>query len=131
MQGYVHTRKEDSAKIRNSITMVFIMLLSLFSALEIPQAEASDVVLTEPMQIVNSGTANDRGMALDADSNGNIHLVFSRNTQHLFYQMQDPRGDTIISATQISNPGNHRAWHPDITVDDDELSTKNTDKSGD
>ncbi|MGY8703862.1 MAG: hypothetical protein ACKVGY_05970, partial [Candidatus Poseidoniales archaeon] len=77
------------------------MVLSLFSALEIPQAEASDVVLTDAIQIVNSGTHNDRGMAIDADSNGNIHLVFSRNTQHLFYQMQDPRGETVISATQI------------------------------
>ena len=114
-------RKVDSFKKRNSITLVSIMLLSLFAAIEIPPAEASDVVLTDPIQIVNSGTQySDRMMAISGDSNGNIHLVFSRNTQHLYYQMQDPRGETVISATQISNPGSHRAWHPDLSVDDDD-----------
>nr|ANV78827.1 hypothetical protein [uncultured Candidatus Thalassoarchaea sp.] len=48
-------RKVDPFKKRNSITLVSIMLLSLFAAIEIPQAEASDVVLTDPIQIVNSG----------------------------------------------------------------------------
>ena len=125
-------RKVDSVKKRNSITLVSIMLLSLFAAIEIPQAEASDVVLTDPIQIVNSGTQySDRMMAISGDSNGNIHLVFSRNTQHLYYQMQDPRGETIIDATQISNPGSHRAWHPDIAVDsDDKVHVVWTDKAG-
>ena len=62
-------RKADSFKKRNSITLVSIMLLSLFAAIEIPQAEASDVVLTDPIQIVNSGTQySDRMMAISGDS---------------------------------------------------------------
>ena len=132
MEANYGIRKVDSFKKRNSITLVSIMLLSLFAAIEIPPAEASDVVLTDPIQIVNSGTQySDRMIAISGDSNGNIHLVFSRNTQHLYYQMQDPRGETVISATQISNPGSHRAWHPDLTVDDDDkVHVVWTDKAG-
>ena len=33
--------------------------------------------------------------------------------------MLDARASTIIDATQISNPGAHRSWHPDMAVDDD------------
>ena len=57
----------ETAKMRNSITMVLLMVMSTFAAIEIPQAKASEVVLTEAIQIVNGGSANDRMVAVDAD----------------------------------------------------------------
>ena len=45
--------------------------------------------------------------------------------------MLDPRGETLIAETQISDPGAHRAWHPDVRVDsDDMVHVVWTDKSG-
>ena len=121
----------ETAKTRNSITMVLLMLMSTFAVMEFPEAEASEVVLTEAIQIVNGGSANDRMVAVDADSMGNVHFVWSRNTQHLWYQMHNPRGEVLIAETQISNPGAHRAWHPDIRVDhDDNVHITWTDKAG-
>ena len=70
---------------------------------------------------VQSGVHNDRMMSMDADSSGNVHVVWSRNTNHLYYKMLDPRGETLIAETQISDPGAHRAWHPDIRVDSDDM----------
>ena len=110
----------ETGKMRNSVSMVLLMLMSTFAAIDIPEAKASEVVLTDAIQIVNGGSANDRMVATDADSKGNVHFVWSRNTQHLYYQMHDPRGDVVISETQISNPGAHRAWHPDLAVDDND-----------
>ena len=34
--------------------------------------------------------------------------------------MLDPRAQTLIDVTQISNGGGHRAWHPDIDIDGDD-----------
>ena len=95
----------ETAKMRNSITMVLLMMMSTFAVMEFPEAKASEVVLTDAIQIVNGGSANDRMVAVDADSMGNVHFVWSRNTQHLWYQMHNPRGDVLIAETQISNPG--------------------------
>ena len=121
----------ETAKMRNSITMVLLMMMSTFAVMEFPKAEASEVVLTDAIQIVNGGSANDKMVAADADSMGNVHFVWSRNTQHLWYQMHNPRGDVLILETQISNPGAHRAWHPDIRVDhDDNVHITWTDKAG-
>jgi len=120
----------ETGKMRNSVSMVLLMLMSTFAAIDIPKAEASEVVLTDAIQIVNGGSANDRMVAVEADSMGNVHFVWSRNTQHLWYQMHDPRGDVLIAETQISNPGAHRAWHPDIAVDhDDNVHITWTDKA--
>ena len=89
---------EKLIPLRKEIVLLsFHYAFEFICAIEIPQAEASDVVLTDPIQIVNSGTQySDRMMAIHGDSNGNIHLVFSRNTQHLYYQMQDPRGEQLM-----------------------------------
>ncbi|RZP11194.1 MAG: hypothetical protein EVA35_01490 [Candidatus Poseidoniales archaeon] len=106
--------------MRNSVTMVLLMMMSIFAVIEFPQAKASEVVLTDAIQIVNGGSASDKMVAADADSMGNVHFVWSRNTQHLWYQMHDPRGEVLIAETQISNPGAHRAWHPDIIIDGDD-----------
>ena len=110
----------ETAKMRNSVTMVLLMMMSIFAVIEFPQAKASEVVLTDAIQIVNGGSASDKMVAADADSMGNVHFVWSRNTQHLWYQMHDPRGEVLIAETQISNPGAHRAWHPDIIIDGDD-----------
>ena len=122
----------ETMKVRNSITMVLIMLMSTFAAIEISQnAEGSEIVLTDAIQVVNGGSYNDRMVALDADSMGNIHFVWSRNTQHLYYKMLNARGDVLIDETQISDPGTHRAHHPDVVVDlDDNVHIVWADQSG-
>ena len=115
---------------RSGFTIVLLMLVSLFGSFTSP-ASASDVVLTDPIEVVQTSNFNDRMIALDADSSGNIHIVWSRNTNHLYYKMLDPRGETLIDDTQISDPGAHRAWHPDVRVDsDDMVHVVWTDKSG-
>ena len=130
MQNGRFSPKASGGNHRASISLVLLMLTSLLAALT-PTATASDIVLTDAIQVVNSGTHNDRMMALDADSAGNIHMVWSRNTNHLYYKMLDPRGDTLIDQTQISDPGAQRAWHPDVRVDhDDMVHVVWTDKSG-
>ncbi len=109
------------------LLMVFSTLLSAYA----PTTEAAQVVITDAVQIVDGGQVNDRMAAVASDSAGNIHVVWSRNTQHLFYSMLDPRAQTLIDATQISNPGAHRAWHPDIVVDDEgRVHVTWADKSG-
>ena len=122
----------ETKKVRSSMTLVLIMVMSLFATLEFSdRAEGSEIVVTDAIQIVASGTHNDRMVAMDADSMGNSHFVWSRNTQHLYYKMLDPRGDVLIDETQISNPGTHRANHPDIAVDHaDNVHIVWTDKSG-
>ena len=107
----------DRSQERTSVMIVTLMLMSIFVAMVAPQVAASEVVLTDAVQIVNGGSQNDRMVALDSDSEGNVHFVWSRNTQHLYYKLVDARGETLIAATQISNPGQHRAWHPDIAID--------------
>ena len=62
----------ETAKMRNSVTMVLLMMMSTFAVIEFPQAEASEVVLTDAIQIVNGGAANDKMVATDADSMGKI-----------------------------------------------------------
>ncbi len=102
-----------------SLMMVMLMLVSSLLAGYSPTVEAAQVVITDAVQVVDGGQVNDRMAAVDSDDEGNIHIVWSRNTQHLYYTMLDARASTIIDATQISNPGAHRSWHPDMAVDDD------------
>ena len=121
----------DRAKSRSSITMVLLMVLSTFVGLGTPAVTASEIVLTDAIEITPGGTYNDRMVSVDADSLGNTHFVWSRNTQHLYYKMLDARGEVLIDDTQISDPGAHRAWHPDIRVDhDDMVHVTWTDKQG-
>ncbi|HIG19754.1 MAG TPA: hypothetical protein EYQ78_03125 [Candidatus Poseidoniales archaeon] len=104
-----------------SVMMVLLMVMSSLLAGYSPaigDAEAAQVVITDAVQVVDGGQVNDRMAAVDSDAAGNIHIVWSRNTQHLYYTMLDARAQTVISATQISNTGAHRAWNPDIEVDD-------------
>ena len=126
--GYLSEGGKESK--RTGVAIVLLMLVSILGSFSSP-ASASDVVLTDPIEIVQSTTYNDRMIAIDADSGGNVHVVWSRNTNHLYYKMLDPRGETLIDQTQISDPGAHRAWHPDIRVDsDDMVHVVWTDKAG-
>ena len=120
------------SRMNKSMMMVLLMLFSSVAGMAYaPEAEAAQVVITESVQIVDGGSVNDRMVAMAADSEGNIHAIWSRNTQHLYYTMLDPRAETLISATQISNSGAHRAWHPDIGIDDqDRVHVVWADKSG-
>ena len=40
-----------------------------------------------------------------SDSEGNVHIVWSENTNHLFYKLFDARGNILIDSTRISNAG--------------------------
>lgn len=79
---------------------------------------ANTVVVTEAIQVVDGGTAADQQAAVGSDSEGNVHIVWTRNNLHLYYSMISPRGDTLIDTTQITNPGLHKIWHPDMVIDE-------------
>ena len=119
------------SKKRSSIAMVMLMVVSLFAGISIPNASASEVVMTDAIEVTPDGAFSDRMVSVDADSQGNTHFVWSRNTQHLYYKMLDPRGEVLIDDTKISNAGAHRAWHPDTRVDhNDMVHITWTDKAG-
>ncbi|MGY8754930.1 MAG: CARDB domain-containing protein [Candidatus Poseidoniales archaeon] len=102
-----------------SISLAALMLLSTLSVILIAApAAATQVVITEAIQIVDSGSANDRMAAVAADSEGNVHVIWSRSTQHLYYSMVSPRGEVLIDATQITSSGLHKIFHPDMVIDE-------------
>ena len=69
-----------------SVSLAAIMLLSALSTILVAApAAATQVVITEAIQVVDSGSSNDRMSAVAADSEGNVHVVWSRNFQHLYY----------------------------------------------
>ncbi len=78
---------------------------------------AGTVVITEAVQIVDGGTSTDSQVAVSSDSEGNVHVIWVRNNQHLYYSMLSPRGETLIDTTQITSPGLHKIWHPDMVID--------------
>ena len=116
-----------------SVSLVSIMLLSVLSGMVIASdfAEANTVVITEPQQIVDGGSASDTQTAIVGDSQGNVHIIWARNNLHLYYSMLASNGEILIDATQITNPGIHKIWHPDVVADDDDnIHIVWTDKSG-
>ena len=86
--------KEGLSSKRSGTIIVMLMLLSLLASFSSP-ASASDIVITDPIEVVQSGVHNDRMMAMDADSEGNVHVVWSRNTNHLYY---------TVSYTHLTQP---------------------------
>jgi uncharacterized membrane protein len=122
----------QNRKKRSSIMMTLLMLSSIVAAMGVAvPVQASEIVLTDAINVVNSGSNSDSMVAVDSDSEGNVHFVWSRNTQHLYYKMLGPSGETLISETQISNPGAHQAWHPDVAIDsEDKLHIVWADRSG-
>jgi len=92
----------DTRQKRSSITMTFLMLSSLVAVMAVPApVQASEIVLTDAINIVNSGTNSDNMVAVNADSEGNVHFVWSRNTQHLYYNMLGPAGEALTSGKPI------------------------------
>ena len=71
---------------KSGLAIVVLMLVSLLATFS-PQASASEIVLTDPIEVVQSGVHNDRMMSMDADSSGNVHVVWSRNTNHLYLSL--------------------------------------------
>ena len=78
-----------------SISLVTIMLLSALSGMVVASdfAEANTVVITEPQQIVDGGSASDTQTAIVADSQGNVHIIWARNNLHLYYSMVASNGE--------------------------------------
>ena len=105
-----------------SISLAAIMLLSTLSAILVAApAAATQVVITEAIQVVDGGGQSDRMSAVSSDSEGNVHVVWSRSNQHLYYSMISPRGETLIDATQVTGSGLHKIYHPDMVIDDNDI----------
>ena len=105
-----------SEKLR-SVFLVLIMVLSTVSAMGLPTASAGTVVISESIEVVDDSAVNLRMPTVASDSEGNVHIVWSENTNHLFYKLFDARGNVLIDATRISNAGQVKSWHPDIAID--------------
>ena len=83
-----------------SISLAAIMVLSTMSGIMMAApAAATQVVITEAIQVVDGGGSSDRMASVASDSQGNVHVVWSRSNQHLYYSMISPRGETLIDAT--------------------------------
>ena len=104
-----------------SISLAAIMLLSTLSGIMMAApAAATQVVITEAIQVVDGGGSSDRMATIASDSEGNVHVVWSRSNQHLYYSMISPRGETLIDATQVTNAGLNKIFHPDMVIDEDD-----------
>ena len=105
-----------------SVSLAAIMVLSTLSAILVAApAAATQVVITEAIQVVDGGGSSDRMSAVASDSEGNVHVVWSRSNQHLYYSMISPRGDTLIDATQVTGAGLHKIYHPDMVIDENDI----------
>ena len=94
-----------------SISLAAIMVLSTLSGIMMAApAAATQVVITEAIQVVDGGGSSDRMAAVASDSQGNVHVVWSRSNQHLYYSMISPRGETLIDATQVTGSGLHKIF---------------------
>ena len=63
-----------------SVSLAAIMLLSTLSAILVAApAAATQVVITEAIQVVDGGSSSDRMSAVSSDSQGNVHVVWSRS----------------------------------------------------
>ena len=81
------TRELSMSQTFKSVSLVSIMLLSVLSGMVVATdyAEANTVVITEPQQIVDGGSASDTQTAIVGDSQGNVHIIWARNSLHLYY----------------------------------------------
>ena len=75
--------------------MIFLMSTMLVGYTP-PVAQGASVVITDAVQIVDGGAINERMASMTSDSEGNIHVVWSRNTQHLYY--------STVSYTHLTLP---------------------------
>ena len=74
-----------SDKIK-SMSLVSIMLIAAMSAMVMSSVpvNANTVVITEPQQIVDGGSSSDTQACIVADSEGNAHIIWSRNNLHMY-----------------------------------------------
>ena len=72
-------------KKRSSVAMVLLMVVSLFAGLGVSNVSASEVVMTDAIEVTPDGAFSDRMVSIDADSQGNTHFIWSRNTQPVSY----------------------------------------------
>ena len=72
MQSTGYFVEDVSGTKRSGTSIVLLMLVSILGSFSSP-ANASDVVLTDPSEVVQSATYNDRMISMDADSGGNVH----------------------------------------------------------
>ncbi len=69
-----------------SVSLALIMLLSTLTGIMMAApAAATQVVITEAIQVVDSGGTSDRMAAVASDSEGNVHVVWSRANQQQLY----------------------------------------------
>ena len=74
----------DAKKKKSSLLMTFLMLSSLLAVMAVPApVQASEIVLTDAINVVNSGTNSDNMVAVNADSEGNVHFVWSLSLIHI------------------------------------------------
>ena len=75
-------------------------------------ASSSNSLLLPKQFKLLTGAGIHRMAAVAADSGRNVHVVWSRGTQHLWYSMISPRGETLIDATQVTTTDFHKIYHP-------------------
>ena len=67
-----------------SVSLAAIMVLSMLSTMLVAApAAATQVVITEAIQVVDGGGSSDRMAAVSADSEGNVHVVWSLSLIHI------------------------------------------------
>ncbi len=104
---------------RSAVIIAAIIILQVVPILQFSDVSASDSMLDYD-RLSGGGVINDTKTSIAVDSNGNIHSVWVRNGQHLFYSMTDS-SSRLIADTQISNAGIHRASHPSIAIDSQDI----------
>ena len=79
-----------------SVSLVSIMLLSVLSGMVIASdfAEANTVVITEPQQIVDGGSASDTQTAIVGDSQGNAHNLGKKQFALVLLHAREQRRDS-------------------------------------
>ena len=94
-----------------SVSLVSIMLLSVMSTLFLASltATANTVVITEAIQIVDGGTSSDTQTSVGSDSEGNVHVVWTRN---------NPVTDNVNVRVILLYP----KWSLTLTVKENSLS---------
>ena len=118
-----------SANYRRPVFLCLILIFATTSSVFVSASTPEN--LTATTQLSDGGSASDTQIVSATDSAGNIHFVFTRSNMHLLYKMDSPSGQTLIDATQITNPGLYNIQHPDMAIDEqDRIHITWTDKQG-
>ena len=86
----------ETKKVRSSMTLVLIMVMSLFATLEFSdRAEGSEIVVTDAIQIVAVELTTTEWLQW-MPTQWVTRTSYGESTQHLYYKMLDPRGEVLI-----------------------------------